>query len=341
MARNVTIMDVARAAGVSITTVSRALNNKPDVAPSTRQRILDVIAELGYAPHAQAQNLAAGRSHSIAVLFPAERAGFSELEFEFFLGVAQAVGKADYLFNLVFDVLTEQQLLNLFRGNQIDGAILMEIHLQDWRVNLLREHGYPFVMIGHCEDNTGLSYVDLDFSSAVMLACDHLVALGHRSIGFMNLVGEVRGRGYGPAVRSLWGYERACREHGLPLIASDSTERIEELNRATNRMLDRRPDVTAIIAHHGPEVVGIARAIHQRGLTIPQDISLVAIISDKVAELITPPITAISFPAHNMGLRAAQMLVAKLQDADYKDRQVLLKPRLVVRESTGPAPQRS
>ena len=98
--------------------------------------------------------------------------------------------------------------------------------------------------------------------------------------------------------------------------------------------------MTAILAHHGPEVVGIIRALQQRGLALPQDVSVIGIISDKTAELLTPPLTAISFPAFQMGLRAAQMLIAKLQDPDYEERQLLLKPRLVVRESTGPAPRR-
>ena len=341
MARNITIQDVAHAAGVSITTVSRALNNKPDVAPATRQRILEVIEELGYAPHAQAQNLAAGKSRSIAVLFPADTAGFSQLEFEFFLGAADVVSKANYLFSLIFEPVGEHQLLNLYRTSQIDGAILMEIHLQDWRVDLLREHGYPFVMIGHCADNTGLSYVDLDFDAAAALACEHLLKLGHRSIALINLIGQVRSEGYGPSTRTLQGYLRFCQTHSLRPMAADATERIEDVYRATSELLDAYPDITAFIAHHGPEVVGITRALQQRDLALPQDVSVVGIISDKTAELLTPPMTAISFPAFQMGLRAAQMLIAKLRDSDYKDQQILLKPRLVVRESTGPAPQRA
>ncbi len=340
MTRNITIQDVARAAGVSITTVSRALNNKPDVAPATRQRILEIIEELGYAPHAQAQNLAAGKSRSIAVLFPADTAGFSQLEFEFFLGAADVVSKSNYLFSLIFEPVGEHQLLNLYRTNQIDGAILMEIHLQDWRVDLLREHGYPFVMIGHCADNTGLSYVDLDFDGAVVLACDYFLELGHRSIGLVNLIGQVRSEGYGPSTRALQSYLRVCQAHGLEPIVADATERVEDVYRVTSDLLDAHPNMTAILAHHGPEVVGIIRALQQRGLALPQDVSVIGIISDKTAELLMPPMTAISFPAFQMGLRAAQMLIAKLQDPDYEERQLLLKPRLVVRESTGPAPRR-
>jgi DNA-binding LacI/PurR family transcriptional regulator len=93
-----------------------------------------VIQELSYTPHAQAQNLAAGRSRSIALLYPSESMGFSEMEFEFFVGCAQAAAIADFLFNLIVNSVTEQDLLNLFRGTA-DGAILMET-TRDWRVEL-------------------------------------------------------------------------------------------------------------------------------------------------------------------------------------------------------------
>jgi DNA-binding LacI/PurR family transcriptional regulator len=117
-----TIMDVAKAAGVSITTVSRILNNKPDVAPATRQRVLETIASLGYTPHAQAKSLAGGRSRSIAVHYPADSIGFSGLEFDFFIGMANVASKHEFLFNLFFHPLTESELLNLYRSNRVDGV---------------------------------------------------------------------------------------------------------------------------------------------------------------------------------------------------------------------------
>jgi DNA-binding LacI/PurR family transcriptional regulator len=154
----------------------------------------------------------------------------------------------------------------------------------------------------------------------------------------MNVVGPARSPGYGPSTRALQGYEQACLKYDLPYRAVNAVQRLEELQHVTHLLLDQHPEITALITHHGPEVAGIVRAVQQRGLSLPQDISVVSIISDRVAELITPPITAISFPAHQMGLRAAQMMTARLQNPDYEAQQVMLRPRLVVRESTGPAP---
>ncbi|MBI5667656.1 MAG: LacI family DNA-binding transcriptional regulator [Chloroflexi bacterium] len=335
MSKPATITDVARLAGVSITTVSRILNNKPDVAQATRQRVLDAIQQLNFTPHVQAQRLAAGKSQSIAVLYPSDSLGFTELEFEFFVGASQVATKAGFLFNLIVTPMNEQTLLNLYRSNQVDGVILMEVHLNDRRVAVLRERGYPFVLIGRCTENTGLSTIDLDFETAMLLACEHLYSLGHRHIGFTNLIGARAG--YGPAIRSLWGYQRACEQFGIEPIYRELKPTIDELYRATEALLDEQPGMTAMITLHTGPLVGAIRAAQNRGLCVPDQFSIVGILSDQMAQFISPPLTAISFPAQLMGSRAAQMLIRKLQDADYEDKQVLLKPRLVIRDSTAPA----
>jgi DNA-binding LacI/PurR family transcriptional regulator len=336
MGRNVTINDVAKRAGVSITTVSRILNNKPDVAPATRRRVLEVIQELSYTPHAQAQNLAAGRSRSIALLYPSDSMGFSEMEFEFFVGCSQVAAKAGFLFNLIVNPVTEHDLLNLFRSSQVDGVILMEIHLRDWRVELLRERHYPFVLIGRCQNNTGLSFVDVDFEYAMMTACEYLYSLGHRQIGFINLAGSLREQDYGPAVRSFRGYEQACAQYRLPVIACDALPTIDALCQVTGELLAEHPDLTALITLHCGSLVGAMRAAQKQGLAVPDDLSVMGILTDQIAQLLTPPLTAISFPARAMGARAMQMLIRKLRDETYKDKQITLKPPLVARESTAP-----
>lgn len=335
-----TINDVAKAAGVSITTVSRILNNKPDVAAATRQRVLEAIASLGYTPHAQAKNLAGGRSRSIAALYPSDSIGFSGLEFDFFVGMANIAGKHEFLFNLLFHPMSENELLNLYRSNRVDGVILMEVHLNDWRPPLLREHGYPFVLVGHCEDNTGISYIDLDFEAALMLTIKHLYELGHREIGFLNMTGGLRDLGYGPSVRSLQGYQQGCARYNLTPKVRDARPTIDDVMIATHGLLDEHPDLTAVVTLHTDGLIGIIRAANSRGLEVPTDFSVAGVISDKVASLITPPLTSISFPAQTMGTRAAQMLVQMLDSAAYEPHGVLLKPRLVVRESTAAARKR-
>lgn len=336
MSKTVTINDVARTAGVSITTVSRILNNKPDVSPETRKRVLEAIVQLDYTPHAQAKNLAAGKSRSIAVLYPAHSNGLSELEFEFFVGASTIAAKRGFLFNLFVNTLSEHTLLNLYRGNQIDGVILMEIHLQDDRVKLLQENEYPFVMIGHCADNEGLSYIDLDFEASMLVSVDHLYKLGHRHIGLLSMSKTLRDAGYGPVVRTGLGYVQACARFGLNPLVYEAPTTIEDAYAATHRMLDEHPELTAIVTLHPDSSVGIVRAVQSRGLSIPQDFSLIGIVIDRIAKLISPPLTAITFPAYLMGERAAQMLIRRLLESEYEPEQELLTPHLVIRDSTGP-----
>jgi DNA-binding LacI/PurR family transcriptional regulator len=211
----------------------------------------------------------------------------------------------------------------------------MEIHTQDWRVDLLREYDYPFVMIGHCADNTGLSFVDLDFESGVMLAFDHLVGLGHREIGFLGPPLAVRQQGYGPAVRSWAGYEKVHQKYGLASMYGEAHIDVQDLFDATLKLLAKQPQLTAIVATQGAPTVGIIRALRQAGRGVPEDVSVVGITTDKVAQLITPPLTAIDFPTYTMGYQAAKMLIGRLQQKPLANDQILPPPELIVRKSTG------
>lgn len=330
----VTIFDVAQAAGVSITTVSRILNDKPDVSAATRERVQQVIEELGYTPHAQARRLAARKSRTIALLFPLERT-VGQLELDFFVGASVAAGEENFFFYFMTTPITESSLLGLYRSAQVDGVILMEIYAQDWRVDLLRAYDYPFVMVGRCADNTGLSFVDLDFENGILTTFDYLVGLGHREIGFLGLPLAMRQQGYGPAVRCWAGYEQALRKYGLSPIYREASIDVQLLCEATLELLEEQPQLTAIVAIQGAPTVGVIRALRQAGRAVPDDFSVVGITSKKVAELITPPLTVINFPTYAMGYQAAKILVSQLNEKSLENDQILLPPELMVRKSTG------
>jgi DNA-binding LacI/PurR family transcriptional regulator len=341
MPNHFTIEDIARAANVSVSTVSRILNNKPDVAESTRQRVLQVIDEVGYEPHAQARSLAAGKGRMIAILFPPGDGQVSQPELGFFTSAAQAARKSGFHINLITDLFTENGLLNVYRTGQMDGIILTQIHMHDWRVQLLRENNYPFVMIGRCADNEGLSFVDIDSEEAILVAYEHLIELGHRRIGFINYrnVAPLNGaEDYGPTIRSLHGFQRACQRYQLEPYHRDADPTIADLYRATMELLDEQPGLTAVVSRHGPATVGAIRALRDRGRQVPGDCSVVGVTIDSLAEIITPPLTAISFPAEEMGYLAARVLIEQLTGTSLQPEQILLKPNIIVRESTGPVP---
>jgi DNA-binding LacI/PurR family transcriptional regulator len=334
----ITIADVARAAGVSISTVSRILNDKPDVAERTRQRVLQVIEKLGYAPHAQAQRLAAGRSHSIALLYSLREFDFSFTykELDFVAGAATAASKEKFFFNFVPEPVTQSSLLGLYRSAQVEGVILMQICLQDWRVDLLRENNYPFVMIGRCADNTGLSFIDLDFEGAVMTAFDYLVELGHRHIAFLNLSSLTRRENFGPTVRSFNAFQKVREKYGDTFLYREVNTTEADCFETTLQLLAEQPKLTAIFSKHDSVTVGIVRALQQQGRRIPEDFSVMAIAIDQVAQLISPPLTSIDFPTYNVGYQAAKMLISKLKQEPIENEQILLPPKLIVRQSTGP-----
>ncbi len=338
----VTIADVAEAAGVSVSTVSRILNDKPDVAPETRSRVERVIEELGYRPHAVARRLAAGKTHTITLLYPFEQPG-SLVELDFIVGAATAAGEEGYLFNLITNPVTENDLLGLFRSAEVDGVILLQVHLEDSRVNLLREHGYPFVMIGRCADNTGLSFLDLDFENTIPMVFDHLVELGHRSIGFLNYppsgASYIPEGGYGPAARAQTAYERVIQQHGLAPIYRQVDFTAEDVAQATLELLDEKPELTAIFISDGARAGGVIKALHQCGRVVPTDFSVVGIATERMAELISPPLTTSDFPSYMMGYRAGKMLVSRVEHESSEVEQILIPPRLIVRSSTGPAKQ--
>src|SRR5258708_10011308 len=173
-AADLTIDDIARLAGVSVSTVSRILNDKPDVARATRQRVKQVIDDLGFSPHSLAQRLAFRRTRSIALVYPlADMEGRADVAI-FIRKAAFAAEAENYLFSLAAAPPTESRLLSLYRSAQVEAGILMEIHMDDWRVEVLKQNGYPFVMIGRCADNTDLSFIDFDFEAAIVMPVHHL-----------------------------------------------------------------------------------------------------------------------------------------------------------------------
>lgn len=335
-----TIADVAKAAGVSISTVSRILNGKQDVAQATRERVQHVIEELDYSPHAQAQRLRAGRTQNIALLYPIHYPGnlpYNPLALDFIIGGAAAAGEKNFFFNLITTPITRRSLLNLYRSAQVDGVVLMEIHTHDWRVELLREHGYPFVMIGHCADNTGVSFIDLDFESSVISAFEHLVQMGHRRIGLLALPQVVREEGYGPAVRAWAGYEQALKQYALARLCRQVGWDEQDICKGTLELLDAYPDITAIITAHGGQPFSIVRALSECGRAVPDDCCLIGMVTDRIAELSNPPLTSIDFPSYDMGYRAVDMLIRTLEGELVEPEQVLIPPRLVIRSSTSVA----
>ena len=327
-----TIVDIAAASGVSVATVSRILNNKPDVAEETRDRVLRVMDEIGFAPQSAWRQIRSGRTGLIAMHVPQE---FNPPAHRLIMAAALGVEEAGYSINIITRPLSDAEMLGIFRGRQADGIILLEVLTDDRRATILREHGYPFVMIGHRADNTGLSYVDVDIAHGIDLAMEHLIALGHERIAFLGVDPVAAHKTYGFATWALGAYQRACARSGLPVLAGVGGPTVDELSVAAGRLFEDHPGITALVAPQEQSVIGALKAARARGLHVPDALSVIGMVSEPMAEIATPALTTISFPADEMGDVAARILLGRVVGGDPAVEQVLVQPTLTVRESTG------
>ncbi|MCB9435209.1 MAG: LacI family DNA-binding transcriptional regulator [Ardenticatenaceae bacterium] len=331
-AKKTTIVDIAEASGVSIATVSRIINNKPDVAEKTRQRVLKLMEEHAFAPQIPWQQLRSGKSPFIALNFPQD---FNPPSQGIITAAALGCENADYSLNLIAKSLGDNDLLSIYRSGQSDGIILMEILLHDRRVELLQEHELPFVMVGRCADNTDLNYVDVNIEKGVADAIQHLYDLGHRQIGFVTLVPVLKEKEYGYTTWAVKGYEEMCQKYNLPVLWRVVDLNTDNAQSIALALLEENPDMTAIVTPQQIGVLGVLKAIRAKGLRIPDDISVIGLLDDPMGELMTPPLTTISFPAYEMGVEAARILIGHLEGTINGVQQVLLRPELIIRGSTG------
>jgi DNA-binding LacI/PurR family transcriptional regulator len=330
------IADIARVSQVSVSTVSRILNNRPDVSEATRRRVLGVIRRLGYSPHPHAQRLASGTSDTIALVHPITGAADYVL-LDFILGASAVAEEQRFFFNLVTRPLSRNELRSIYRSRQADGVILMQICLSDWRVDQLRRAGLPFVMIGRTADCDDLCYVDPDFHAAVTTVMDHLTGLGHRRIGYLRHPQAPIDEGYGPAVRQAEAYSRYVKDRGLPSLVEQTDFSYAGSYEATRALLKEEPMMTAAVSPSGDGVAGIIEAARHSGRRVPEEFSVVSSsCAERAAMSMLPALTSVNMECNLMGAIAARMLIRLLKDRSYNPEQILRPPVFVVRSSTAP-----
>lgn len=335
-----TMSDVAKRAGVASSTVSYVLSGKRTISEPTRRRVLAAIEELDFHPNPLGRALASRRSNTIALLFPELASGFGELQLEFVTSAAETADKHGYTFLLSISRDQDAEVVHLARRGFTDGLILMAIKLRDSRVELLRQRRFPFSMIGHREDNDGISFVDFDFFQAVRDSLRYLAELGHRHIAFIGSSDQLMAAGYGPAIRSHAGFAKGIAEHGLDGTWHPCDPSPRAAYTVVEALLRAAPEVTALVTAHNEAIGGMAQAARELGLRIPADLSLVAVTSPRQAEAFTPALTTMDLPAAEMGRLGVELLIRRLEAEGGEVEPVhrLLRAELTVRQSSGPAP---
>lgn len=336
---SITIVDVAKRAGVTVSTVSYTLSGKRPVSEQARARVLQAIEELHYQPHALGQALRSKRTHTIGILYPAASAGLSSLQLEFIEGASTVTTERNYGLYLWSGQDQDQGVLHMIKRGFIEGAILMEIRMKDPRIAFMKERKYPFVMIGHgpnnSPENDGTSFVDLDFPAALRTGVEHLAGLGHQDIAFLN-IGPAMTRGAAYAISATQSFEQSIARLGLRGQTYPCPPDPQQGYELVRSILEERPALTGIITINSWVVGSILRAVQERGLRIPEDFSLVTMLPSHLAEMMHPAMTSIDFPYQEIGRTAAEMLIRQLDEPHVFPTQTLLQVPLSIRQSTGP-----
>ncbi len=332
----VTIADVARHAGVSVSTVSYVLSGKRTISATTSARVRASIRALGFHPHAGARSLASNRSSIIALVLPLRQGMHLPVLMQFATAVVTSARTHDHDVLLVTADEGPAGLRRVAAGAIVDGLVLMDVEMHDPRVPTLRQLDRPSVLIGLPVDPSGLTCVDLDFHQAGAICVQHLANLGHREIALLGAPQVVYERDTGFAHRTRDGFMQTAQLLGLAAHSQPCEEDAATVMATVTALLHRTPALTGLVVHNEAAVAHVLDALRSLGKRVPEDISLVAICPDELAERSHPTLSSVQIPADDVGRRAVHLLMAKLDNREVPP-VTLLPPVLTPRTSTGPA----
>lgn len=335
----VTIKQVAEKARVSNATVSYVLNGTGSVTYETRQRVLDAVAELGYQPQHAARSMR-GRSRTIGLVLAPPLDRLAEPAYaEVLAGLAAAMAERGYallLATAVSEEDTPELCLSLAQTGRVEGLVLLDARVDDARALALTKAAVAHV----CADPApaGSPYATIDACDGALQATQYLLSLGHRRIGLLQLPSELS-----RSEQQYEGYVQALTEAGIdfdPELVIEAGRREEDGYHAMHELLEASQSPTAVLAGSDDLAFGALHAIHERGLSVGGDMSLIAFDDTPLAAHTQPPLTAMHQSRLRLGEALAELLYELLQQnqpgsSSTAARQIILKPRLVVRQSTG------
>lgn len=331
----VTLKDIARESGYSITTVSHALSGYGDVNENTRQHIIAIAERLGYQPNLAARHLRSKQTKTIGMVIPLT-AYFSD---PFFMELLSGVGRqaAEYGYDLLLSAQQPgEEELNAYRrivaSSRIDGVVVARVQRDDPRITFLKEAHHPFVVFGRSNAND-YPYIDVDGRAGVHQIVLHLARLGHRRIAFVLSPPQL-------AFTALRyeGYCQGLAEAGLPLDTAYIVQ--GDLTRASGhaaaaRLLALPEPPTAIVACNDSMALGAMLAIQEQKLVVGRDVAVAGFDDIPAAASANPPLTTVRQPIYDIGRQALDMLIRVIRNEPVENLHVLLVPELIVRASSG------
>lgn len=331
-----TIKDIARVAGVSVTTVSRALNGYSDVSVNTRKKIEAVAKELNYSPNTLARSLVMNKSKTIGLLVSNINKGMIKDNFtiEILSGIDEFVAQTDYdlvLFSTNSTKQREKTYSQLCRERRVEGVILQGIKTDDPYLREVVESDIPCVLIDIPIESATVGYVTTDNILGSKKAVEYLIELGHKNIAMVN------GHNFAfVSQRRLEGYMEALKDSDLRLnwdwIVNGEFDEFKAEEAAT-KLLSEHPEVTAIFCASDLMALGTMRAAKNLGRSIPEELSIIGFDDILLASYVSPPLTTIAQNKSEMGYQAAKLLVEMLEEKDGSH-VISLDTELIIRDST-------
>lgn len=340
-ARRPTRDDVAKRAGVSSAVVSYVLNGGPKpVGEDKRQRVLAAVEELGYYPNEIARSLAGQATRSIGVIAPTL---VNPVWAKLTMGISDAISVYEYLM-IVCDVEDQpdldQRYAQMMVAKQVDGVILVPTANTPSTLSILDRGGIPAIVVE--QDVFDAACVLVDAQDSGYRVTEHLTALGHRRIAILR-----EHRSSLDSWKRYLGYEQALREAGLEVdpalvangAASIDGSVVEGSIAAAGALLDVVPRPTAVFAHNDLMAIAVIQVARQRGLRVPEDLSVIGVDDADAGRYCEPPLTTLPFPARELGREAGVRILAAMGGGEVERLSVLPSPPLVIRGSTAPPPE--
>jgi DNA-binding LacI/PurR family transcriptional regulator len=332
-----TIEDIARLAGVSRSTVSRVINGQPSVRPAVRERVQEVIAAHGYAPQAAARQLVTQRTRTIGLILPdmADNLFGTPIFALMGQGVSQVCTQEGYVSMQFMGQrnMDEAMFFSLLRSRHFDGVVLISGEYDDPCPAFLKNANIPYVRIGHDPKHNDLKYVDINNVEAARIAVEHLAQLGHRRIAMIK--GLARDT---CSAERYEGYKQALLEAGIALdeeLVGEGDWSAACGYKLTRRFLQLAEPPTALFSSNDIMVAGVVRAVHEGGISVPDDLAIVGFDDLEQTTMIFPELTTIRQPCVEMGASAAKMLIGQLDHENREVEHTILPTTLVIRESCG------
>lgn len=327
-----TIKDVAKKAGVSISTVSRVINDSKPVTNEVKQRVLDVIKETGYVPNPLARSLVTKKSQLIGVLVPEVTDTFSA---EVLNGIEEISKMYNYdilLANTYSEKELEMKNINLLRAKQVEGIVMICRDIDEEIVNMIENCGIPAVYVSKTARDFDIYNVSVQNAPATRDMTQFLIDRGHKNIALLKTSYDISNI----ADARLHGYQEALKNNDIPYnenIVKTCGATYKEGYSTAKELLTENKNIDAIFSTGDEAAIGAINACLDMGYKVPEDISVVGFNDIKFAKMFRPKLTTVYQPLFDMGAVAIRMVIKMIKGQEVEEKKVELPYRIIDRES--------